>query len=131
MFTDDIGAIISVVQDPAFGAMVTFRLGGTATNASGGPAARMTPLTDADADDLIQAIGSRPSSLSPRGTRAPGTAALREIVLRVSRLADDLPQVAELHLNPVIARPDGVVIPDASMRLAPAQPLDPFLRRLR
>ena len=131
VFTDDIGAIISVVQDPAFGAMVTFRLGGTATNASGGPAARMTPLTDVDADDLIQAIGSRPSSLSPRGTRAPGTAALREIVLRVSRLADDLPQVAELHLNPVIARPDGVVIPDASMRLAPAQPLDPFLRRLR
>ena len=91
----------------------------------------MIPLTHAVADDLIQAIGSRPSSLSPRGTPAPGTAALREIVLRVSRLSDDLPQVAELHLNPVIARPDGVVILGASMRLAPAQPLDPFLRRLR
>jgi len=49
----------------------------------------------------------------------------------VSRLADDLPQVAELDLNPVIARPDGVSAVDARVRITPAEPQDPFLRRLR
>jgi hypothetical protein len=51
-------------------------------------------------------------------------------LLRVSRLADDLPQVAELDLNPVIARPDGAHVVDARVRLLPAQAADPYLRRL-
>jgi ATP-grasp domain len=49
----------------------------------------------------------------------------------VSRLADDLPEVAELDLNPVIARPDGAFPVDVRVRVAPAAPLDPFLRQLR
>jgi hypothetical protein len=56
---------------------------------------------------------------------------LRGILLRVSRLADDVPELAELDLNPLIARPDGVFAVDARIRLAPAEPRDPFLRRLR
>jgi hypothetical protein len=51
--------------------------------------------------------------------------------MRLSRLADDLPQVADLELNPVIARPDGAYVAGARVRLAPAQPADPYLRRLR
>jgi hypothetical protein len=53
------------------------------------------------------------------------------VLLRVSRLADDLPEIAELELNPVIARPDGAQAVDVSIRVAPAAPRDPFLRRLR
>jgi hypothetical protein len=49
----------------------------------------------------------------------------------VSRLADELPEVAELDLNPVIARPQDVQAVDARVRLAPAVRRDPFLRRLR
>jgi hypothetical protein len=49
----------------------------------------------------------------------------------LSRLADDLPEVAELDLNPVIARPDGVVAVDARVRVLPGEQLDPYLRRLR
>jgi hypothetical protein len=59
------------------------------------------------------------------------TAGLADILLRVSRLADDLPEVAELRLNPVIARPQDVQVVDAAVRIAPATPRDPFLRRLR
>ena len=57
-------------------------------------------------------------------------AALRDALLRVSRLADDLPQVAELDLNPVIARPDGVTAVDARIRVTSHGPADPFLRQL-
>jgi hypothetical protein len=49
----------------------------------------------------------------------------------VSRLADDLPEVTELDLNPVIARADGAFVADAQIRATPYQPQDPFLRRLR
>ena len=59
------------------------------------------------------------------------TAALEDLLLRLGRLAEDLPEVAELDLNPVLAGPDGVVAVDAKLRLAPvgAEP-DPLLRRL-
>jgi hypothetical protein len=53
------------------------------------------------------------------------------MLLRVSRLADDLPQVAELDLNPVIAVPDGAHVVDVRIRLLPAEPTHPYLRRLR
>jgi hypothetical protein len=51
--------------------------------------------------------------------------------MRVSRLADDLPEVTELDLNPVIARQRGAVAVDARIRVTPQVPQDPFLRRLR
>jgi len=57
--------------------------------------------------------------------------ALADVLLRVSRLADDLPEVAELDLNPVVAAPDGARAVDARIRVSPAQPRDPFLRQLR
>ena len=59
------------------------------------------------------------------------TAGLADILLRLSRLADDLPEIAELDLNPVIARPDDVQVVDVRVRVTPALPRDPFLRRLR
>ena len=55
---------------------------------------------------------------------------MRDTLLRVSRLADDLPQVAELDLNPVIARPDGVIAVDARIRVTSHHLADPFLRQL-
>ncbi len=58
------------------------------------------------------------------------TAALTDMLLRVSCLADDLHEVAELDLNPVIATQDGARAVDARIRVCPAQPRDPFLRRL-
>ncbi|HXA58138.1 MAG TPA: acetate--CoA ligase family protein, partial [Streptosporangiaceae bacterium] len=57
--------------------------------------------------------------------------ALQDILLRLGRLADDHPQIAELDLNPVIIRPDGTTAVDARIRLRPHQPWDPYLRRLR
>ena len=123
--------IVGVVQEPVFGPVVVFGLGGVATEVLGDHAARLAPLTDTDAAELIATVRAAPLLFGHRGSPAVDTAALADLLLRVSRLADDLPEVAELELNPVIARPDGVHIGDVRVRVAAAAPRDPFLRQLR
>jgi acyl-CoA synthetase (NDP forming) len=123
--------IIGVAQEPVFGPLVIFGLGGIATDVLGDRSARLTPLTDTDAAALIRSIRAAPLLLGRRGARAADLAALQDLLMRVSRLAEDLPQVAELELNPVMAGPDRVYVADARARVVPAQPADPYLRRLR
>ena len=84
-------------------------------------AVRLTPLTDTNADELIRAV---PLLSGHRDAPPAGTGALAGTLLRVSRLADDLPEVAELDLSPVIARPDGVCAVGARVRVSPAPPRD-------
>ena len=108
MITGGIETIVGVVQEPVFGPVVVFGLGGVAADVLDDRVARLAPLTTADADDLIHSIRAAPLLLGHGGQPAADIGALHDILLRVSRLADDLPQVAELDLNPVIVRPDGV-----------------------
>ncbi len=131
MVTGGTEVIIGVAQEPVFGPLVVFGLGGVATDVLGDRSARLTPLTGTDAAALIRSIRAAPLLLGHRGTPAADVAALQDILIRVSRLADDLPQVTELDLNPVIARPDGAHVVDTRVRVLPAQPADPYLRRLR
>ena len=60
-----------------------------------------------------------------------GDTALRDLLLRVSRLAEDLPEVTDLDLDPVVAGPDGAVVVNARVKVTPYEPRDPFLRKLR
>ena len=130
MITGGLETIIGVVQEPVFGPVVVFGLGGVATEVLADHAARLAPLTDADADDLIHSIRAAPALLGHHGRPGADIDALRDALLRVSRLASDLPQVAELDLNPVIARPDGAIAVDARIRVTSHHLADPFLRRL-
>jgi acyl-CoA synthetase (NDP forming)/GNAT superfamily N-acetyltransferase len=123
--------IVTVAADQMFGPLVVFGLGGVATEVFADQAARLTPLTDVDADRLIRSPRSAPLLLGGDGRPAADLAALRDLLLRVSRLADDLADVIELDLRPVIAGPTGVLARHARVRLAPYEPQDPFLRRLR
>jgi acyl-CoA synthetase (NDP forming) len=125
MEPDGIEVLCGVVQEPVFGPLVVFGLGGTEADALADRAARLTPLTDTDAAEMITSL--RATSLFTDTTRP----ALQDILLRLGRLADDHPQIAELDLNPVIIRPDGTTAVDARIRLQPHQPWDPYLRRLR
>ena len=131
MITGGTEVIIGVQDDQMFGPLVVFGLGGVATEVLADHAARLAPLTETDADTLIDSIRSAPLLHGYRGSPAADLAALRDVLMRVSRLADDLPEITELDLNPVIARPDGAVAVDARIRVAAQVPQDPFLRRLR
>jgi acyl-CoA synthetase (NDP forming) len=131
MVADGTETRIGVTDDRVFGPLVVFGLGGAATEVLADQAARLTPLTDTDADTLIRSLRAAPLLLGHRGVPATDLGTLRELLLRVSRLADDLPEVTELDLSPVIAKPHGVFAMDARIKVTPCPPQDPFLRRLR
>ena len=131
MVRGGVEVLIGVAQEPVFGPLVVFGLGGIATDVLGDHTARLSPLTDADAHELVHGVRAAALLDGFRGSPAVSTDALEDVLLRISRLADDLPEVAELDLNPVIARPEGCLAADARIRIMPAEPRDPFLRRLR
>ncbi|MHC3469863.1 bifunctional acetate--CoA ligase family protein/GNAT family N-acetyltransferase [Streptomyces sp. 7R007] len=120
-----------VVQDEVFGPLVLFGLGGTATEVLADHAARLAPLTDHDVHDLITAPRCAPLLFGAHGARPVDLEALEQLLLRLSRMAGDLPQLAEADFNPVLASPGGVRVLDARVRLLPRRPQDPYLRRLR
>jgi len=130
MITGGVEVMISVLQEQMFGPLVLFGLGGAAAYVLADRAARLAPLTDSDADELIRSNRVAPLLLGRPGTPAADLAALRDLLLRISQLADDLPQIAELDL-PVIARPDGARAVDGQIRIQAAEPADTYLRRLR
>ncbi|WP_282703497.1 GNAT family N-acetyltransferase [Streptomyces sp. CC219B] len=120
-----------VVQDEVFGPLVLFGLGGTATEVLADHAARLAPLTDHDVHDLITAPRCAPLLFGAHGGGPVDLTGLERLLLRLSRMASDLPQLAEADFNPVLATPGGVTVLDARVRLLPRRPQDPYLRRLR
>jgi acyl-CoA synthetase (NDP forming)/L-amino acid N-acyltransferase YncA len=123
--------VAGVVHDRLFGSVVLLGLGGVLTDLIGDRVLRLVPMTDLDAGRMWRSLRSAPLLTGYRGAPPVDTAALEDLVLRLGRLAEDLPEVAELDLNPVLAGPHGAVAVDAKLRLAPvgAEP-DPTLRRL-
>ena len=112
--------LAGVVEDPVFGPLVAFGPGGVFTELIGEAQFRLAPLSRTDAEDLV--LTGKAGRLVPRLPRQAGRRrrCLIDLVLRLARLADDVPEVAELDLNPVIGLPDGCVAVDARVRVAPS-----------
>ncbi|MFL5909689.1 MAG: GNAT family N-acetyltransferase [Gaiellaceae bacterium] len=109
--------LAGVVQDPVFGPLVAFGPGGVFAELIGDAGFRLAPLTDVDAEELV--TGGKAGRLVAgfRGAPPADTASLQDLVHRLGRLAEEIPEVAELDLNPVLAGPDGCVAVDARIRL--------------
>ncbi|MFF8594568.1 GNAT family N-acetyltransferase [Streptomyces sp. NPDC015220] len=120
-----------VVQDEVFGPLVLFGLGGTATELLADHAGRLAPLTDHDVRDLLTSPRCSPLLNGYAGAPAVDLTALEQLLHRLSRMACDLPQLAEADLNPVLAGPHGITALDVRVRLIPRRRYDPYLRRLR
>jgi acyl-CoA synthetase (NDP forming) len=111
--------LVGAVEDPVFGPLVAVGPGGTMAELIGNAGFRLAPLTDMDADELVHG-GKAGRLLSGfRGAPPADTGAVADLLLRISSLADDFDSIAELDLNPVIAKPDGCVVVDARVRVAP------------
>jgi len=114
--------LAGIVQDPVFGPLVAFGPGGVFAELIGDAAFRIAPLTDVDAKELVHEGKAGRLVAGFRGVPAADSSALIYLLHRLSLLATDFPEVAELDLNPVIALPNGCVAVDARVRLASPPP---------
>ncbi|THA63521.1 GNAT family N-acetyltransferase [Streptomyces sp. A0958] len=114
-----VDTVVRATIDPAAGAVLSFGLAGAPSELLGDTAHRLVPATDRDAAELIRSIRAAPVLFGWRGSAPVDTAALEELLLRVSRLVDDHPEVVSIALEPVVVAPQGLSVLGASVRLAP------------
>jgi acetyl coenzyme A synthetase (ADP forming)-like protein len=132
MVPSGIETIIGVTHDPSFGPLVLFGLGGVTAELLADRALRIVPITDEDAHELVRSLRGSPLFFGYRRSPEVDVVALEDALMRVGHLADEIPEVAEMDLNPVIVGTDGVVVVDAKIHVvhAPAK-LPPDFRRMR
>ena len=113
--------LVGLSEDPVFGPLVAFGLGGVLVELLKDVAFRVAPLTDRDADELLHAVRSFPLLTGYRGRPPADLEALREVLLRVSLIGQHIPEVLELDLNPLIVLPppQGCRIVDARLKVGP------------
>jgi acyl-CoA synthetase (NDP forming) len=120
--------LVGVTHDPVFGPIVVCGAGGILVELLKDVVVRITPLTDRDASDMIRSLKTFPLLNGYRGGPRYDVVALEEIILRVGALVEDLHEIAELDLNPVIVLPEGqgMSFVDARIHVAEALPPLPF-----
>ncbi|CAL9599277.1 bifunctional acetate--CoA ligase family protein/GNAT family N-acetyltransferase [Streptomyces sp. enrichment culture] len=114
-----VDVVVRAVIDPAAGAVLSFGLAGAASQLLGDTAHRLIPVTDREASTLVRSIRTAPLLFGWRGSAPADTRALEELLLRVSRLVDDHPEVVAVTLEPVVVASHGLSVLGASVRLAP------------
>ncbi|MER7955043.1 GNAT family N-acetyltransferase [Streptomyces sp. NPDC096030] len=117
-----VDTVVRSAIDPAVGAVLSFGLAGAASELLGDMSHRLVPATDRDAAELVRSIRTAPLLFGWRGSAPVDTPALEELLLRVSRLVDDHPEVVAITLEPVVVAPHGLSVLGATVRLAPPPP---------
>ncbi|MGW1227704.1 bifunctional acetate--CoA ligase family protein/GNAT family N-acetyltransferase [Streptomyces sp. NPDC001515] len=117
-----VDTVVRATIDPAAGAVLSFGLAGAPSELLGDTAHRLVPATDRDVAELIRSIRAAPVLFGWRGAAPVDTAALEELLLRVSRLVDEHPEVVSVALEPVVVAPHGLTVLGASVRLSPPPP---------
>jgi len=105
--------MVGVVRDPVFGPAITFGTGGTAVEVHADRAVALPPLNAVLTDELVQ--GTRASRLLDNFRNMPPVdrAALQEVLLRVSEMVCELPEILEMDINPLLADESGAIALDA------------------
>jgi acyl-CoA synthetase (NDP forming) len=105
--------IIGMVREPSFGPLVMFGLGGLLVEALADVVFRLAPLTRGDAEAMLDGIRGARVLGGLRGRPPVDREAVIDVLLRVSQLAVDHPEIAELDINPLMAMPEGAIAVDA------------------
>jgi acyl-CoA synthetase (NDP forming) len=119
MVSGGVEVMIGMTLDPLFGPLIGFGLGGIHVEILRDVCFRVTPITDLDAAEMVRAIKGYPLLQGYRGYPPADIPAIEELLLRVARLVEEVPEIVELDLNPVIALPPGkgCQIVDARIRV--------------
>jgi acyl-CoA synthetase (NDP forming) len=122
MISGGVEVMIGVMDDPQFGPLIAFGLGGIYVEILADVRFRVTPLTDRDAEEMIREIRGYRLLQGYRGHAPADIRAIEEVLLRISRMVEDIPEIRELDLNPLfaLAPGQGCVVVDARIRVAPA-----------
>jgi acetyl coenzyme A synthetase (ADP forming)-like protein len=120
MISGGVELMVGVSQDPLFGPLIGFGLGGIHVEILRDVCFRVTPITDRDAAEMVRSIKGFRLLEGYRGHPPADIPAIEELLLRVARLVEAVPEIAELDLNPVVALPpgQGCKIVDARIRVA-------------
>lgn len=114
-----VDTVVRAAIDAAAGAVLSFGLAGPPSELLGDLAHRLVPATDRDVAGQIRSIRTAPLLFGWRGSAPVDTPALEELLLRVSRLVDDHPEIVSVTLEPVVVATQGLSVLDAGVRLAP------------
>jgi acyl-CoA synthetase (NDP forming) len=120
--------LVGVTSEPVVGPLVAVGLGGTVTDLAADRAHRLVPLSDADAEEMLGGFHAGARLFDPGRSPALDRRAVVDVIVRVGRLAEQLPEIVELDLNPLVVGPDACVAVDARIRVAPVSAADPALR---
>ncbi len=114
--------VVGARRDPAFGPVVLFGLGGVWVETLGDVSVRLAPVSRTEAREMIGEIRGAPVLAGARGHEPAAVEALAELLVAVSRLAAEIPELRELDLNPVVATAREAAIVDARMVIGPGDP---------
>jgi len=117
---DGVSVSFNAVEDALFGPLVSFGLAGAPSELLDDRTYGIPPLTDVDAEQMVRGVRAAPMLFGYRGAPVADAHGLRDVILRLGALKDDLPEVAELDLDPVSATPDGVVALSARVKVTPS-----------
>ena len=116
--------IIGAVTDPSFGKVVAFGLGGVLVEVLKDVTFRLAPTTQQEALSMLDGIAASQILRGVRGARGVDRKSLSALIVNVSQLVSDFPEISEMDLNPVFAGPDGVTAVDVRIvvNFTPAEP---------
>ncbi|HSK22837.1 MAG TPA: GNAT family N-acetyltransferase [Egicoccus sp.] len=117
MVGDGLEMVVGVTHDPSFGPIVMAGMGGTLVELLRDVSVRITPLTDTDVEDMLASLRMAPLLTGYRGAPPADVTALKDLLYRINAMVEDLPEVAELDLNPIFVRPDGQGVVGVDVRL--------------
>ena len=117
MMGDGVEILVGVTHDPSFGPLVVVGAGGTLVEVHKDIAMRITPLSDQDIKKMLKSLRIHPVLAGYRGRPGVDIPALESLIARVGALVEDIPEVLELDLNPVIAQRHGATAVDLRIKI--------------
>lgn len=109
--------VVRFTQDPQFGPLVSFSLAGPSAEVLNDVSHRLAPLTLQDVQDIVREIKSFPLLRGVRGEKPANLAAIEDILLSMSQMATDFPEIREARLDPVLVDDKGAMVTDIRLTI--------------
>lgn len=125
-----VACVLRGAEDPLFGPVISFGLAGDAIELLGDVAHRVPPLTTGDVQDIIRSVRAAPRLFGYRGLPPMDVASLEDVIGRIAHLCDDIPEIRDLEINPILVSERGSNVLQVRITLARTERFDNQRRSL-